>query len=482
MTRKSLITFFLIFTAFASAQRGDDALAKAEPVTAITHVTMINVNSGTAIADQTVIITGAKITEVGSALKVSVPKEATKIDGLGKYLIPGLWDMHVHMAGITADPHWNQPLLGVMLAYGITGMRDMGGNLPDLQFWRSEIEAGRMAGPRIVASGPMLDGTESHMPISMAANTPFIARNNAAAAKNMGADFIKILNNIPKDAYLEIAKFSTELKIPFVGHIPPEVSAAEASDAGQKSIEHLEGIQLGCSDKEDDLRKAMLEARKAKDQTAYSKARDEAIATFSQKKCEALFAKFKGNGTWQVPTQVWTRAFATMDKADPKDSNLKYLPESVTKDWTVEKLNKDVPEVARKIYATRFEQGKKYIKLMNAQGVGLLAGSDSIDPYVFTGTALHDELALFIEEGLTSAEALRTATLNPAKFFGRDDLGTIQTGKLADMVLLSADPLKDIHNTRKIEGVWTNGRYFDRASLDKILEEAKRAALAYRPN
>jgi imidazolonepropionase-like amidohydrolase len=480
MTRRTIL-LFLIFSTFAIAQKGDDVLMKSEPLTAITHVTVIDVKSGTALTDQTVIITGAKITEVGNALKVSVPKDASKVDGQGKYLIPGLWDMHVHMAGITADPHWSQPLLGVMLANGITGMRDMGGNLPDLQNWRSEIEAGRMAGPRIVASGPMLDGTENHMPTSLAANTPFIARNNAAAARNMGADFIKILNNIPKDAYLEIATFSKELKIPFVGHIPPEVSAAEASDAGQKSIEHLEGIQLGCSDKEEELRKAMLEARKAKDQTAFSKAREEAIATFNQKKCEVLFAKFKENGTWQVPTQVWTRAFATMDKADPKDTDLKYLPESVTNEWTTEKLNKDVPEAARKIYSTRFEQGKKYIKLLNAQGVGLLAGSDSIDPYVFTGTALHEELALFTEEGLTSAEALRTATLNPAKFFGRDDLGSIQSGKLADMVLLSADPLKDIHNTRKIESVWTNGRFFNRAALDKMLDDAKRAAASYKP-
>jgi len=481
MTRKSLLTPFLFFASFAFAQRGDYAIAKTEPITAITHVTVIEVNSGTALTDQTVIITGSKITEVGSALKISVPKDAIKIDGLGKFLIPGLWDMHVHMAGITADPHWSQPLLGVMLAYGITGMRDMGGNLPDLQYWRSEITAGRMAGPRIVAAGPMLDGTENHMPTSLAANTPTIARNNAAAARNMGADFIKILNNVPKDAYLEIAKFSKELKIPFVGHIPPEVSADEASDAGQKSIEHLEGIQLGCSDKEEELRKTMLEARKTKDQAAYSQARDEAIATFSQKKCDALFTKFKENGTWQVPTQVWTRAFATMDKADPMDPNLKFLPESVTKGWTAEKLNNDVPETVRKIYATRFEQGKKFIKLMNAQGVGLLAGSDSIDPYVFTGAALHDELALFTEEGLTSAEALRTATLNPIKYFGRDDLGTVQSGKLADLVLLNADPLKDIHNTRKVESVFTNGRFFDRNALNKMLEDAKRVAASYKP-
>jgi len=119
---------------------------------------------------------------------------------------------------------------------------------------------------------------------------------------------------------------------------------------------------------------------------------------------------------------------------------------------------------------------------LNAQGVGLLAGSDSIDPYVFTGSALHEELALFTEAGLTSAEALRTATLNPAKFFGRDELGAIQSGKAADMVLLSADPLKDIHNIRRIESVWTNGRYFDRSALDQLLAEAKRSALAYRQN
>jgi len=360
-------------------------------------------------------------------------------------------------------------------------VRDMGGSLPDLQKWRTEIEAGRMAGPHIVASGPALDGDKNKLPDILAANTPAVARSAVITVKAMGADLVKILSGIPREAYFEIAKFSQEQKMSFAGHVPAEVSVAEASDAGQKSVEHLDGIQLACSEKEQEQRKALLEAVEKGDLTALDKLRPEILAAFSRKKCDALFARFKRNGTWQVPTQIWTRTVATIDKADSADPNLKFLPASLTSDWTAEKLAKQFSERTRSVYAQRFERGKEFVRMMNTAGVGLLAGSDSIDPYVFSGSSLHHELAIFVEEGLTPQQALQTSTRNPAQYFSRADIGTIETGKMADLVLLNADPLNDIHNTTKIDSVIFNGKFYSRANLDKLLEDARNAAAAYKP-
>jgi len=280
---------------------------------------------------------------------------------------------------------------------------------------------------------------------------------------------------------MEVAKFSKELNIPFVGHVPFEVSASEASDAGQKSIEHLDGIQLACSGKEEEQRKAILEVQKHRDATAMAKLHCEMLAAYDQKKCEALFAKFKQNGTWQTPTQVWTRTVSTLDKVNTNDPYMEYLPVDVGASWKADMIASSFNANARPVYASRFEQGKKFVKMMNSAGVGLLAGSDSLDPYVFPGPTLHEELALFVEEGLTPAQALLTATRNPAKFFGRDDLGAIAPGKIADLVLLNADPLKDIHNTTKIDAVIRAGKLYTRTQLDELLDHAKKAAAAYRP-
>ena len=357
----------------------------------------------------TVLVSGNRIGAVGTAADVPIPPGTETVDGTGKFLIPGLWDMHGHLTDATESAF---PLL---IMNGVTGVRDMGGELDQIDRWRTEIDRGERIGPHIVRAGPFVDGP-NEAPHHLTIRTPEEARRIVHELKGKGVDFIKVHNALPRDAFFALMDEARKEHIPVAVHLPKEVTAAEASEAGAVSLEHIE--MLGQS--------ALLR----KDATA--KTVKDAVAENEGPLGQQTFATFVKNGTWYVPTLVaYERGFVLWS------NNPRAL----------------VP---------RLEIHRRQVALVGAMhkaGVRIMAGSDFSDWALVPGVDLHNELALLVEAGFSPMEALQAATLSPAEFLGmRDSLGTVEAGKIADLVLLDANPLESISHTRKINAVVLGGR------------------------
>jgi len=455
------------------------SLAEPSSLLVITHVTVIDGTGRSPLPDQTVVIESGRITAVGAAAAVKVPKSARIIDGIGKFLLPGFWDMHVHLAGVTADPAWGKEvLLPLLLANGITGVRDMGGDLDALLSWQRDAESGALLGPHIVCSGPFLAARGRKTAEQYPLRTAEAARAAVDTLKKRGANFIKIISMPSRDAFFAVADESKKQGIPFVGHLPFEISAAEASNAGMRSIEHLlySGFALSFSSNEADLRPRLVQAEKSGDSTAWEKIAHEADATYSPEKAASLFQTLKKNGTWVTPTLASLEITSHPGTWKTDDPLLTFLPASLTKQWIYSLEDVRMKERAAWLARQASNDWKLTGELHHA-GVSLLVGSDSLDPFVIPGDSFHRELAELVRAGFTPMEALQAATQGAAQFLGREkELGTVETGHAADLVLLSANPVENIANTRKVWAVVRNGRYLDRAALDALLDRAKEAA------
>jgi imidazolonepropionase-like amidohydrolase len=445
----------------------------------LTHVTVINVTSGAPQPDQSVVIEGSRIVAVGPAARMKPPKDSQIIDARGKFLIPGLWDMHVHLAGINADPVWSkQVLLPLLLANGITGVRDMGGDLDALLAWKRGVESGSLLGPHIVASGSWLAGsgkkTSEQFPVANAEE----ARAAVRELKRRGADFIKIITLPSREAFFAVADEAKKQDIPFVGHLPFEIGALEASNAGMRSIEHLlySAFALSYSSKENELRRRLVEAEKKGDSATWEEIAHEADATYNAEKASAVWQALKKNRTWVTPTLASLDITTHPENWKADDPLLEFVPQTLAKQWR----NSFDDARMKKRAAWLGRQAVNDWKLtgeMHKAGVALLVGSDSLDPFVFPGESLHQELAELVRAGFTPGDALRAATDGAAQFLGREaELGSIEAGKTADLVLLDANPLENIGNARKISAVIRSGKYFDRVLLDNLLAQAKSAA------
>ena len=461
---KQLIAAFFLASVFAFTSAHADTLA-------ITHVSIVDTTGALTQPDMTVVVHEGRIAELGRSAAVQVPPDAKTVDGSGKYLIPGLWDMHVHTVFGDWLPRDEKVMLPLFVANGVTGVRDMGGDLDVLKQWRAAIAAGRLLGPRMIIAGPMLDGPVPRFPSSAPVANAADGRRVVDELKARGVDFIKIQSLIPRDGYFAAAAETRKLGIVFVGHVPDAVRASEASNAGQKSIEHFTGIFEGCTPIEDELLKG-------------PKSLGLNVKHYDATRAKALIALMAKNQTWQVPTLVWERGQWLVDDIDlTHDPLTKYAPAS----WKERTWPMFVTDIMKDMDTDPLPVRRKFVQMeldmalaMFRAGVPFMAGTDTAaGVHVFPGFSLHQELVLFQRAGLTPMQALQTATLNPAKFLGRTaDLGTVEKDKLADLVVLDADPLKDIANTQKIRGVVLAGRYFDRSALDRMLRDVEKAAAA----
>ena len=436
----------------------------------ITDVNVVDVRTGEIHPEQTVIIDRGRIVSVGSRKDTRYPRNAPVIiNGKGFYLIPGLWDMHVHLVFGDWFPLAQEISLPLFVANGVTGVRDMGSELATVQAWRNEIEGQRLIGPRIMTSGPMLDGPKPRFPSSIAIATPEDGRRAVDTLKQSGADFIKLQSLLPRDAVFAIADEAKKQEMPFEGHVPDSVRADEMSNAGMRSFEHLIGIFEGSSPLED----AFLKGDKT--ETKF-------LASYDPERAAVLAAVLAKNQTWQCPTLVWERGGNLIDVTDfSKDQRAKFVPaywkdrtwESFTKEIEAE-FNEDSLETRKKFIDKELE----VVQLLHNAGVPFLAGTDTPPGvYIFPGFSLHEELQRFVAAGFSPLEALQTATLNPARFFQMEDqFGTIEKGRWADLVFLDANPLEDIRNTQKVAAVVLNGRYFSKADLQKLLLHVEEAA------
>jgi imidazolonepropionase-like amidohydrolase len=473
----------LVFPTLLSAQPEQEAPPK--PL-AITHVTVIDATGAAAQPDMTVVISGDRITALGKTGKIKVPDNAQVVDATGNFLIPGLWDMHVHMGRQSSD--LSSPLF---IANGVTGVRIMWGGPGHLQ-WQKELQAEPRLVPRMAVAGLLVDGPKSRRlgPFTLVAATEAEGRQAVQNTKRDGYDFIKVYSALPREAYFALAAEAKKLDIPFVGHVPDAVSAAEASDAGQKSLEHLgfsttgTEIALCCSAEEAELRRQWTEARRDPerlDRELLRRLDAKTWDTYDEQKALALFRRFVANGTWQCPTLTVLRSFSHLD--DPKftmDGRLKYMPPARRERWANPGADPRLKAWTKEDFVQfrrSFEQGLKLVGKMHRAGVQFLAGTDVANPYCFPGFSLHDELELLAKAGLAPMEALQTATRNPARYLNQQkDFGTVEQGKLADLVLLDADPLQDIKNTKKITAVIVGGKLLTREALDKMLAAAEAEA------
>lgn len=451
---------------------------------AITPVAVIDVEDGVARPDRTVVVEGKRITAVGAAASVGIPSGARVIDGTGKYLIPGLWDMHAHASrGGRAVRFW--PLF---LAHGVTGMRDTGSYPDSLLYWRARSERPGAVAPRIEIASPSLTG-DSPTPLPGMGGPFEIRVADAAAAVSAvdslaerGIDAIKVYDGLPREAYFAVAERTRELGMSFIGHVPLSVSLAEASDAGQRSFEHVTDVWASCvaggRAALADFAWASARHGPASDSALTARERLVGALAFSDPdpaECGPLLERMEANGTWLTPTLT-----VMLGELQPRrfdgDPRMRWVPGSLRERWTARPRMpaEQEAEIGRRMLTN----AGRAVAIAHDAGVPILAGTDASDmPYIFAGSSLHDELALLVEAGLTPPQVLQTATLNPARFLHRtEDLGTVEEGKLADLVLLDADPLDDIGNTRSIRAVVVDGRYLDRAALDELLEKAEAAA------
>ena len=444
------------------------AFAQDGPVagTSILHVTVVNVTTGEEQHDRTVKIKADRIVYIGPTQGADSAL-AGAVDAHGAYLIPGFWDMHIHVHDTNELP--------LYIANGVTGVRIMSGRR-DTAAYRAEL-ASQAPSPEIYLASAIVDGVAPMWPGSIAVKGAADARRTVDEIKASGADFIKVYNGISRDAYFALADEAKQRHIPFAGHVPDAITAQEASAAGQRSMEHLLGIAVGCSSKQDILTGERNRAHFFKDYFAIDA---EGYNSLVQDKCQALFAEFRRNDTWQVPTLTLQRLWGRVDDSKfTSDGRLAYVGRASRNRWQ----DRLTPQRRRWSYAdyqlarNLFSIDERVVGSMFRAGVPILAGTDAMNPYCFPGFSLHDELALLVESGLTPLAALQAATINPARFLGRSaELGTIEAGKIANLVLLRADPLADIHNTTQIQGVWLQGKYFDEAALAQMLEAAKQAA------
>ena len=418
----------------------------------VRNVTIIDGTGAASRSSMTVLANAGRITNIGGIGNVRVPENAIVVDGTGKFLIPGLWDMHVHL-GSYQD---GVKVLPRLVGYGITGVRDMASPVDDILRLRRETADSTILGPQIVAAGPILQGPLPFaVPPLVRTVTEVDAAQTVAELKAKGIDFIKVGDTLTREAYFSIAAESKRLGLPFAGHLPVSVSASEATSSGQRSIEHFgsaafRGLLIACSTDEAELsiyvRDALTAARAggpSPDEKVYrAEFTSRLVETYDGRKATALFSRFAQNNTWQVPT------FAALRTV-----------------WEGQRTRLSTRDVAAgdRLWAKILAMFAD----MRRAGVKMLAGSDL--PVANGAPPLHDELVALVDAGMTSMEALQASTRSPAEFLGRlATEGTIEIGKRANLVLLDANPVLDISNTRRVAAVILNGRLIRGAELQNI--------------
>jgi imidazolonepropionase-like amidohydrolase len=492
-TRIPLVVLLLLLAATSAA--GQDRLA-------ITSVTIVDVTDGSLHTDRTVLVVGDRIAAVGGSGDVAIPAETAVVEGRGGYLIPGLWDMHTHLLwstdatehyftempeGVDSWTLWERyygPTLDLLVANGITGIREMEGNLDVARRVRQRADAQDRFAPRMAVAGHLIDGPPRLWPGMMVVATPEEARSAVDSLAAAGAAFIKVRNRIRPDEYRAIARRTKELGIPLAGHVPWLTRATDAADAGQRSVEHLTGVVEGCSSSQDELielNRQILDALATREE-AVADSLDERmfsrmLATPDDARCRSLLRHLARSDTWQVPTLVLRRGPEHYLKQGETNDEplLKYVHAAWRTSWAPE--NDPYGQKTEEVYRQRmrwYERKQDIVGMAAEEGVPILAGSDTPNAFVFPGFGLHEEMQLLVESGLTSLEALQAATINPARFLGAaDSLGAVNEGKLADLVLLEANPLEDITNTQRIRAVIVDGRLYHRVELDRLLAEVE---------
>ena len=445
----------------------------------ITNATVVDISNGTVSRGTSVVIDGNRIVRVEPS-SGATPRGHV-VDAKGMYVIPGLWDMHTHAYFGWPSDFGDSYVLPLFIANGVTGIRDMGSDVDAVVRARREVAAHRLVGPRMVISGPMLDGPQVSFAASLAIATPAAGREAVDMLKGKGVDFIKIQSGVPRDAYFAIAAEAKKVGLPFEGHVPDAIRASEAVSAGQRTFEHLIGIFEASTPNEAAFLKRKYGA--AKDSAA-NKSLAAFLSQYDAAREASIIQVLAKTTVWQCPTLFWERGQWLVDVVDfTKDPDVAYTPAT----WLAKKYPSMQKSILESLASDSLGVRRRFVdheldivRKLHAAGVPFLAGTDTpagVD--VTPGISLHLELQRFVAAGFTPLEALQTATINPARFYGKlSEYGSVQSGRVADLVILRANPLEDIANTRAIAGVVADGRYWSQAEIDGLRERVKKVAAA----
>jgi len=458
----------------------------------IRNVAVIDVETGSIRQARDVVLRDGRIASVGPTDPSRSNESLITIDGTGKYLMPGLWDMHSH--SLQVAPQYMHPLL---IANGVTGVRDMSGCMsePDSFFaciddrndWNEAIQDRSGLSPRYVL--------QSSFAINGGAEVPdgfpefFKARNDEEVrrlvtfSRQAGADFLKTYTELSPVAYRSLAAEARRQGLTLAGHRPLRVSLEEVLAAGQRSVEHprifLEECYAGAA-----VFRALPDPLAAYN----SEMRWRLIDEHDGERCSDLMDSMADTDTWWTPTlQVLRMGALAGDEAFRADSRLRYIPFLFRKFmWMpdADRAARQAPDASgRELYATHYQMALGHVGQAHSAGVKILAGTDAGDTYVFPGFSIHDELVELVRAGLSPAEAIRSGTLDAAVFAGmEDDFGSITIGKAGDLILLGGNPLTDVRHTQQIAGLFFNGQFFDRTALDELLGFAEQQASSGRTN
>ncbi|MHB1328201.1 MAG: amidohydrolase family protein, partial [Gemmatimonadales bacterium] len=460
--------------------------SSAQTEVAITRVTVVDVERGRLVPDRTVLLRSGRIATVEPSDRARIAAGVRTLDGRGKFLMPGLLDMHVHLTGSGKATEIEMPLF---IAHGVTGVRVMSADRPSAtptetpglaahKAWQRDVEAGTLVGPRLLSLASWAVNGGAGMPTTMPpfyrASTREEGQQLARYFKERGFDFVKVYNNISRDGFFGLAEEARKLDLGFAGHEPARVSAIEISNAGQGSLEHSRIFLFNCFAGADSLQRGLLRIP----QTAL---RRRMIDEYDAARCAEVFRTFAKNRTYLTPTHGTRKmdAFAH-DSAYRNDARMKYVPLTAQMGWNADAngmVAADPSPEGRKSYLDFYHRGRELTNDAYRAGVPIMVGTDAGDSFVFPGSSMHSELDELVLAGLSPAEALKAATLGGAEYLERTaDLGTVQPGRYADLVLLDADPLANVANVRRIHAVVMNGRVFERAAIDSMLTQVEEAA------
>ncbi|WP_298477858.1 amidohydrolase family protein [uncultured Maribacter sp.] len=422
--------------------------------------------------NQTVIIQRGKIIKISPSRNINLSQKNTIINGTDKYLIPGLWDTHVHYAYIEELA----PLMSnLFLKYGVTSVRDTGGKIDIVKKWKDRALDNPLEAPRILMAGPLLDGiptvydgSDTRLPeLAVGLNSIEAITKQIDFLESQKVDFLKAYEMLSPQQFHHILKIANEKGLKVTGHIPLSMDVISASNAGLHSIEHMRNLDLSCASNSDEL---LQERRKMLANNAnisggrlrskiHKMQQEKAIDNYDETKADSILSVLKRNDTWQIPTLALNTFYTRRYFERPEwQESYSVLPDSIQHHWLsrAEALTEKVPSEFRKKYDIWHI---KMVKKIHDANIPIMAGTDTPIAYLTPGLSLHEELASLVDAGLTPLEALKTATTNPAKYFNLEkELGKIKEGMWADLLILNDNPLVNIKNTTKINTVIKQGK------------------------
>ena len=450
----------------------------------ITNVTVIDPLDGQS-DNQTIQINDGRITKVIDSHELVLDSKNNTVDGTGKFMIPGLWDAHVHFAFMEniADR-----MLDLFFCYGITSVRDIGGRIEFVKKWKDIANSDPQNQPRVKIAGPLLDGMPNvydgsrpqNPPLSVGLATIEDVENMVGSLVDQNVDLLKAYEMLTPDQFKKITELARSQGLKVTGHVPLSMDVISASNAGMNSMEHLRNLELSCARNAVELlsqrQSILFEGREDTGAVLRSRIhaaqRQNAIENYDASVADKVLNVLAENETWQIPTLALNTARVEKPFAEPSfQESFRYLPQHVESSWK-QRIAAFVETPLSEFNLTYNFWLKNMVKNIHEHDIPIMAGTDCPIFFLTPGLSLHTELETFADAGLSNLEVLKTATYNPAQYFGmEDELGSISEGKIADLLILDHNPLENISNTKTVNAVIKDGKYHSRKELDQRLLE-----------